>query len=91
MSAPSTARLSGLHAREGRQPVPLECVEVAASVTDLAASVTLKQRFRNAEPVPLEVVYVFPLDEGAAVCGFEACVDGTRYVGEVKEREQACC
>ncbi len=39
--------------------------------------------------MPLEVVYVFPLDEGAAVCGFEATVDGVRYVGQVKERDEA--
>ena len=29
------------------------------------------------------------LDEGAAVCGFEAVIDGTLVVGEVKEREDA--
>ena len=39
--------------------------------------------------MPLEVVYVFPLDEGAAVCGFEATVDGVRYVGQAKERDEA--
>ena len=32
---------------------------------------------------------MFPLDEGAAVCGFEALIDGTLVVGEVKERETA--
>ncbi len=32
---------------------------------------------------------MFPLDEGAAVCGFEAIIDGTLVVGEVKEREAA--
>ncbi len=31
----------------------------------------------------------FPLDEGAAVCGFQALIDGTLVVGEVKEREDA--
>ena len=39
--------------------------------------------------MPLEVVYVFPLDEGAAVCGFEATVDGVRYVGRAMERDEA--
>ena len=38
---------------------------------------------------PIEATYVFPLDEGAAVCGFEAVIDGTLVVGEVKEREEA--
>ena len=32
---------------------------------------------------------MFPLDEGAAVCGFEAIIDGTVVVGEVQERDKA--
>jgi Ca-activated chloride channel family protein len=43
----------------------------------------------NREATPIEAIYVFPLDEGAAVCGFEAIVDGTLVIGEVKEREEA--
>ena len=34
-------------------------------------------------------MYLFPLDEGAAVCGFEALIDGTLVVGEAMEREAA--
>ena len=52
-----------------------------------ASSVT--QRYVNSESHPIEAVYAFPLDEGAAVCGFEAIIDGTLVVGEVKEREDA--
>lgn len=43
----------------------------------------------NNEATPIEAVYVFPLDEGAAVCAFEAVVDGTLVVGEVHERDKA--
>ncbi len=49
----------------------------------------MTQRYVNRETDPIEAVYVFPLDEGAAVCGFEAIIDGTLVVGEVKEREEA--
>ena len=42
-----------------------------------------------ANQTPIEAVYVFPLDEGAAVCAFEAMVDGTLVVGEVHERDKA--
>ena len=90
MTATSTTFLqAGLLSREGQAPVALERVVVAAHATGLAATVTLTQHFCNTEKVPLEVVYVFPLDEGAAVRAFEAVVDGVRYVGEVKEREAA--
>ena len=53
------------------------------------ARVTFTQRYRNQESTPVEAVYVFPLDEGAAVCGFAAVVDGVRYEGVVKPREEA--
>lgn len=89
-TAPSLpASLWGLIDTAGQAPVPLERVEVAARVLGHAVRVTVTQRFRNMESSPLEVVYVFPLDEGAAVCGFEADVDGKRVVGSVKERDSA--
>ena len=80
---------SGLFSRDTRQPIPLDHVRVEARVIDAAARVTIRQSYRNLETVPLEVVYVFPLDEGAAVCAFEATVDGVRYVGRAKERDEA--
>ena len=38
-------------------------------------TVTFTRRYRNQESTPVAAVYVFPLDEGAAVCGFAAVVD----------------
>ena len=80
---------SGLFSRETGQSIPLDHVRVEAHVVDAAARVTIRQSYRNIENVPLEVVYAFPLDEGAAVCAFEAAVDGVRYVGLAKERDEA--
>ena len=73
----------------GTIPVPLEGVSVHADVTGICARVVVSQRYRNREPHPIEAVYVFPLDENAAVCGFEAVVNGVRFVGEVKPRDEA--
>jgi Ca-activated chloride channel homolog len=70
-------------------PVPLEGVSVEAKVTGEFSRVTISQRYRNLEAHPIEAVYVFPLDEAAAVCGFEAVCDGAHYVGEVKPRDEA--
>ena len=69
--------------------IPLEHVDVRADVSGAHARVTFTQRYRNRESTPVEAVYVFPLDEGAAVCGFAAVVDGVRYEGVVKPREEA--
>jgi hypothetical protein len=70
-------------------PVPLEGVSVEATVTGEFARVTIAQRYRNREAQPIEAVYVFPLDEGAAVCAFEAVVADVLYVGQVTRREDA--
>ena len=82
------APLAGLVAESG-QRVALLGVKVEATVKDFCSRVTILQRYRNQESQPIEAVYVFPLEEGAAVCGFEALIDEARIVGEVKEREAA--
>jgi len=71
------------------KPIPLLGVTVEATLRDYAAKVTLSQRYANSEKHPIEAVYVFPLDEAAAVCGFEAEIDGRRVVAHVEEREKA--
>ncbi len=70
-------------------PVALAGVAIAADIRGVCAKVTVAQRYVNREAQPIEAVYVFPLDERAAVCGFEAVIDGTLVVGEVKERDEA--
>jgi hypothetical protein len=69
-------------------PVALAGVAITADVRGLCAKVTVAQRYVNHETQPIEAVYVFPLDENAAVCRFEAIIDGTLVIGEVKEREE---
>lgn len=88
MPETAVARRTGLCTKEG-SPIPLTGVSVDAEITALCARVMVTQRYVNRETSPIEAVYVFPLDEGAAVHGFEAIVDGTLVVGEVREREEA--
>ena len=88
MPEQSTASRTGLFTTEDT-PIPLAGVSIDAEISTLCARVVVTQRYVNTESKPIEAVYLFPLDEGAAVCGFEAIVDGTLVVGEVKEREDA--
>lgn len=69
--------------------IPLTGVRIHAKVTGPAARVRVEQTYVNNEKHPVESVYVFPLEERAAVCSFAITVDGKRVVGQVKEREQA--
>jgi von Willebrand factor A domain-containing protein 5 len=49
----------------------------------------VSQTYENEEVIPIEAVYRFPLSEAAAICAFEALVDGRRTVGIAKEKEEA--
>ena len=90
MSERSTVAPAGLVARDGSHAeVPLLGVTVVAEISGLCSRVVTTQRYVNRETTPIEAVYVFPLEEGAAVCGFEAIVDDTLVVGEVMERDKA--
>ncbi|XP_071800756.1 protein mono-ADP-ribosyltransferase PARP4-like isoform X2 [Asterias amurensis] len=71
------------------QPIPLKAVHVRARLLDLAAQVVVLQVYANDSDMPIEAKYVFPLDEQAAVCGFEAFINDKHIVGEVKEKETA--
>ncbi|RIB10468.1 von Willebrand factor type A domain-containing protein [Gigaspora rosea] len=71
-------------------PVPLQDVSVEANIVDMIAETTVCQTYKNVEQNTIEAIYKFPLHEAAAVCGFEAEIDGKRKVkGIVKEAKQA--
>ncbi|MBI4917270.1 MAG: hypothetical protein HY825_15640 [Acidobacteria bacterium] len=54
---------------------------IDVKVRGIACRTTVAQRYENVEAVPIEAVYTFPLEEGAAVCGFEVEIGGKRIVG----------
>ena len=58
-------------------------------VKHLFSQVIVLQQYENQSNVAIEAKYVFPLDEMAVVCGFEAFINGKHIVGEVKEKETA--
>ncbi|CAG2240013.1 PARP2_3_4 [Mytilus edulis] len=74
---------------KGKQSVPLKSVHIRAHLLDLVAKVVILQEYKNDNNVPIEAKYVFPLDDTAAVCGFEAFINGKHVIGEVKEKEKA--
>jgi Ca-activated chloride channel family protein len=73
----------------GEAAVPLAGVCIEARLSGACVEVTVTQRFINREQVPVEAVYVFPLDEAAAVCGFAALVGERLIRGKSLERERA--
>jgi Ca-activated chloride channel family protein len=73
----------------GETPVALTGVSVAADIVGLCARVVITQRYENREADPIEAVYVFPLDEGAAVCGFDVLIGGALITGRAMDRDEA--
>ncbi|KAI3355671.1 hypothetical protein L3Q82_004263 [Scortum barcoo] len=79
---------AGLLDSSGEQ-LPLQGVHVKCKLMDLLSQVIIFQKYTNLSAVPIEAKYVFPLDDSAAVCGFEAFINGKHVVGQVKEKETA--
>ncbi|CAG8798689.1 4221_t:CDS:2, partial [Racocetra persica] len=70
--------------------VLLRNVSVEADIVDMIAETTVCQTYKNVEKNTIEAIYKFPLHEAAAVCAFEAEIDGKKKVkGIVKEAKQA--
>ncbi|XP_060075894.1 uncharacterized protein LOC132555562 [Ylistrum balloti] len=73
----------------GKKSVPLKSVHVRARMLDMVAKVVVLQKYRNDNDSAIEAKYIFPLDDTAVVCGFEAFINGKHIVGEVKEKKAA--
>ncbi|WP_051711913.1 VIT domain-containing protein [Spirillospora albida] len=81
---------SGLGALStGKGNLPLDTVEVRASVTGLTAGIEVVQGFRNPFDVPLEATYVFPLPDRAAVTALRMEAADRVIEGTLKERGRA--
>ncbi|MFJ6673348.1 VIT domain-containing protein [Actinosynnema sp. NPDC091369] len=75
--------------RTERGNLPLEAVDVHATITGLASRTTITQTFHNPHPDPLEATYVFPLPARAAVTALRVEADGRVVEGMLKERAAA--
>ncbi|CAF3519838.1 unnamed protein product [Adineta steineri] len=69
--------------------VPLRNVSVEAWIDSFAADVTLTQVFFNQEENNIEAIYVFPIEENAAVYSFTAQIDDRTITATLKEKKVA--
>nr|KAF6404385.1 von Willebrand factor A domain containing 5A [Molossus molossus] len=72
-----------------KEPVPLKSISVTLSISEFVAGVSATLNYENKEKVPLEVFFVFPMDDDSAVYSFEAMVDGKKIVAELQEKNEA--
>lgn len=69
--------------------LPLEMTELEAAIHGPIATVTVKQRFRNASDSPIEAEYMFPMPHGASVHTMRFRIGERTVEGVVKEKEEA--
>ena len=69
--------------------LPLDSVDVHASITGLAAGIRVVQEFRNPFDEPLEATYIFPLPDRAAVTALRMEAADRVVEGTLKERGRA--
>ena len=55
----------------------------------MTCQVSIWQEYFNDSKVSVEASYMFPIEERAAVCGFEAYIGNKHLVGTCKEKKQA--
>ena len=72
-----------------RVPVPLKKVQLQVKVVNFISEVNIIQDYVNHEADPIEVLYSFPVEESAAIIGFEASINDHVIVSQVKEKEKA--
>ncbi|XP_053450308.1 von Willebrand factor A domain-containing protein 5A isoform X2 [Nycticebus coucang] len=70
-------------------PVALKSISVSLSINEFVAGVSATLNYENEQKVPLEVFFIFPMDEDSAVYSFEALVDGKKIVAELQDRMKA--
>src|SRR5688572_311815 len=72
-----------------RGRLPLKAMDVRGRIDGLICQMTVSQTYVNAFNEPLEVTYIFPLPDRAAVTAFRMEVGGRVIEGVLKERGQA--
>ena len=76
-------------AAPGNDPVELRSLDLRATVRGLYATVETTLVFHNPNDRVLEGELVFPLPDGAAVCGYALDIDGALVPGVVVPKEKA--
>ncbi|XP_031572137.1 von Willebrand factor A domain-containing protein 5A-like [Actinia tenebrosa] len=79
----------GLISKSEGSSIPLKSIEIHSKVHGYTAEVVATMEYENNRDIPIEAVYVFPIDEEAAVCGFQATIEGRTIVAEIQEKQEA--
>ncbi|MFP4364160.1 MAG: VIT domain-containing protein [Spirochaetia bacterium] len=80
---------AGLFNTVSKKLVALKEVRINTEMNDISSHTTITQVFENTEDAEIEALYCFPIEEGAAVCGFEIITENRKITGKIEERKKA--
>ena len=69
-------------------PVPLKNVDIESHIINFVAEINVTQSYVNVETNPIEAIYMFPIEEAAAVISFEAEIEDRLITIHVEEKEE---
>jgi Ca-activated chloride channel homolog len=69
--------------------LPLVRTDIDGQINGPVASVSVRQYFTNPFRTPIEIEYLFPLPEGAAITDYSIKIGQRTIKAEIQEREQA--
>ncbi|XP_039940680.1 von Willebrand factor A domain-containing protein 5B1 [Hirundo rustica] len=78
--------MPGLINRVTLSQLPLTASEVTSCVSGYALGMTALLTYHNPDPQALEGLFVYPLDEGTAVVGFEAATSRRTVTVQIKDK-----
>ena len=82
-------RQYGLYSVKENTQISLKDISIDIEVKDVSSITIVTQIFQNDEKKSIEAVYCFPIEESAAVCGFEITTGRKTIKGISEEREKA--
>ena len=71
------------------QRLPLRDINLTSEVVGGIARTILRQHFTNDHPMPLELLYQFPLPADGAISAYEMVAGPRRLLGRVERRDDA--
>lgn len=89
MNKPAGLLIKELLDKGIRKNVSLTGVAIEVNIEEVVSVTEIIQHYKNSEKNPIEAVYCFPVEESAAVCGFEIQIDDRIITGTIEEREKA--
>ncbi|KAL7859274.1 hypothetical protein SRHO_G00144210 [Serrasalmus rhombeus] len=78
--------MPGLISKAKRSALPLSVSDITSCVRGYTLAMTASMTYENIEDHPIEGIFIYPLEEGAVVVGFEAMISTQIITVQIKDK-----